>query len=351
MNELLRRSYGIAVRAQADATRSVDVIASSTALDGYGEIVAQDWDLRRYEANPVVLYGHNSWGMPIGHASNVRVEGDKLLATLNFVDARANPMAEQVWQGVLQGSLRAVSVGFRSKKGSMQNIDGKDVFVLAGNELMEISVVPIPANPEAVAQEARAFNDQLRALVARSAQETSPMSKMILTLASLIPVLALSASASEEDALAEVGRLKSLERDVLGTTGAKSGAEAVGVIQAGKAALARVGELEAQVAEQAKAAEKAERSGLIAKARADKKLAPTLLGWAESCELASLKAFLAAAPVIPQLAEVHDEAKAGSAALTHNGKSWAQMTPNEKHDLFHENRDLYVAMRDAANAA
>jgi hypothetical protein len=115
MNELFRRSYSLAVRAQADATPSVDVIASSTALDGYGEIVAQDWDLRRYEANPVVLYGHNSYAMPIGHASNVRVEGDKLLATLNFVDARANPMAEQVWQGVLQGSLRAVSVGFRSK--------------------------------------------------------------------------------------------------------------------------------------------------------------------------------------------------------------------------------------------
>lgn len=352
MNELFRRSYGLTVRAQADATRSVDVIASSTAIDGYGEIVAQDWDLRRYEANPVVLYGHNSWDMPIGHATNVRVDGDKLLATLNFVDARANPKAEQVWQGILQGSLRAVSVGFRSKKGSMQNIDGKDVFVLAGNELMEISVVPIPANPEAVAQEARAFNDQLRALVARSAQETPPMStKTILTLASLVPVLALSASASEEDALAEVGRLKSLERDVLGTTGAKSGAEAIGVIQAGKAALARVGELEAQVAEQAKAAEKAERSGLIAKARADKKLAPTLLGWAESCELDSLKAFLAAAPVIPQLAEVHDEARASDAAITHNGKSWAQMTPSEKHDLYHANRDLYVAMRDAANVA
>lgn len=349
MNELFRRSYGMTVRAQKDETRSVDVVASSTAIDGYGEIVAQDWDLRRYEANPVVLYGHNSYSLPIGHASNVRVDGDKLVATLNFVDARANPLAEQVWQGILQGSLRAVSVGFRSKKGSMQNIDGKDVFVLAGNELMEISVVPIPANPEAVAQEARAFNDQLRALVARSQEK--PTMPTILTLAALVPVLALAASASEEDAIAEVGRLKQLERDVLGTTGAKSGAEAVGVIQAGKAALARVGELEAQVAEHAKAAEKAERSQLIAKARADKKLAPALVGWAESCELASLKAFLEAAPAIPQLADVHEQPKSQNTVdSTFLGKSWHELTPMQKHQLHQENHALYVAMRDAARS-
>lgn len=349
MNELFRRSYGMTVRAQKDETRSVDVVASSTALDGYGEIVAQDWDLRRYEANPVVLYGHNSWDMPIGHATNVRVDGDKLLATLNFVDARANPKAEQVWQGILQGSLRAVSVGFRSKKGAMQNIDGKDVFVLAGNELMEISVVPIPANPEAVAQEARAFNDQLRALVARSQEK--PTMPTILTLAALVPVLTLAASATEEDAIAEIGRLKQLERDVLGTTGAKSGAEAVGVIQAGKAALGRVADLEAQVAEHAKAAEKAERATIIAKARSEKKLAPSLLAWAESCPLESLKAFVDAAPAIPQLADTHEQPEVRSATnSTFLGKSWSELTPMQKHQLHQENHALYVAMRDAARA-
>lgn len=352
MNELFRRSYGLTVRAQKDEARSVDVVASSTALDGYGEIVAQDWDLRRYEANPVVLYGHNSWGMPIGHASNVRVEGEKLLATLNFVDARANPLAEQVWQGILQGSLRAVSVGFRSKKGSMQNIDGRDVFVLAGNELMEISVVPIPANPEAIAQEAKAFNDQLRALVARS-QEPTPMSKpTIITLAALVPVLALAASATEEDALAEAGRLKALERDVLGTTGAKSGTEAIGIIQAGKAALGRVAELEAEVAKAAADAEKRERADLIAKGRSSKKLAPSLLKWAEECPLDSLRAFLDAAPAIPQLADAPEVEPAHAATtLTHDGKSWGELSPSEKHALYEDNHDLYVAMRDAAKRA
>lgn len=348
MNELFRRSYGLTVRAQKDEGRSVDVVASSTAIDGYGEIVAQDWDLRRYEANPVVLYGHSSWGMPIGHASNVRVEGEKLLATLNFVDARANPLAEQVWQGILQGSLRAVSVGFRSKKGSMQNIDGRDVYVLAGNELMEISVVPIPANPDAVAQEAKAFNDQLRALVARS-QET-PMSKpSILTLAALVPALALAASATEEDVLAEAGRLKALERDLLGATGAKSGAEALGVVQAGKAALARVGELEAEVAKAAEAAEARDRADLIEKGRAAKKLAPSLLDWAKACPLDALRSFLENAPAIPQLAAAPASEPGHTAAtLTHDGKSWGELSPSEKHALYEANHDLYVAMRDAA---
>lgn len=354
MNEMLRRSYGFTVRAMNEEKRSIDVIASSTAIDSYGEIVAQDWDLRRYQANPVVLYGHNAWGLPIGHASDVRVEDQKLLATLHFVDARANPTAEMIWQSVIQGSLRAVSVGFRSKSATMQNINGKDVFVLTGNELIEISVVPIPANPEALATEAKAFDDQIRALVARSTEKNM---KNVLTLAALLPILCLASTATEEDAVDEIGKLKSSHDDLLKATGAKTFAEAIGVVQAWKSAGEQVETLQKKVGELEKAAVGRDLDALIAKGKADGKLTPALEEWARSQPLETVKSFLEKAPAIPALAKsegAQPENRGLDTAIAEQelgelaGKKWDELTPMQKHQLYVHNPKAYEAIKTAA---
>ena len=161
-NDLVHRSFGIAVRSVDAEKRSVDVIASTDAVDAYGEIVDQSWELKRYLANPVVLYNHNREGfletldpectLPIGYAENVGVIDGKLQARLVFVDEKANPMAEKVLQGFLQKSLRAVSVGFNPKTVRSELLDGKEILRLSNNELFEISVTPMGANPEAVAK-------------------------------------------------------------------------------------------------------------------------------------------------------------------------------------------------------
>jgi len=91
---VIRRTFaGEALRAATDA-READVIASTADVDSYGEIVVPSGiDLSRYRANPVVLYGHSSWDMPVGSAKDVRVEDGKLRATVRFVDASASPLA------------------------------------------------------------------------------------------------------------------------------------------------------------------------------------------------------------------------------------------------------------------
>jgi len=179
--DMIRRTYGVQVKGIDRETRSVRVIASSEAVDSYDEIVEQDWDLKRYKANPVVLYGHNRSGgmfgrakpeetLPIGSASDVGIVDGKLEATLRFVNKKAVPLAENVWQGFLQDSLRAVSVGFRSNDIREEKRDGDEVFVLSQNELFEISVVPMGANPEAVAKSTdgvSAMHAQLRRLAAK----------------------------------------------------------------------------------------------------------------------------------------------------------------------------------------
>jgi HK97 family phage prohead protease len=161
--ELCHRTFGFTIKAGSlnEETRSVDVIASTDAIDSYDEIVEQDWRLERFKKNPVILYNHNSVGLcgpveetlPIGHASNIQQSEHALAMRLHFVDEKANPLAEKVWQGVRQGSLRATSVGFRpGKVTKVKEGDEKEIVHLSENELFEVSVCPIPANPEAVAR-------------------------------------------------------------------------------------------------------------------------------------------------------------------------------------------------------
>lgn len=141
------RSLGLTLKSVNDAARSVRAIASTDAIDSYGEIVEQDWDLKRYNANPVVLFAHNSRELPVGTASDVGVVGGRLECTITF---GTTTRASEVWQSVRDGSLRALSVGFNPRKVRSEKRNGVDVYILSDNELFEISVVPVPANPEAV---------------------------------------------------------------------------------------------------------------------------------------------------------------------------------------------------------
>jgi HK97 family phage prohead protease len=158
MNTLYRSLEFESCKVAEDAERSIDVIASTAALDSHGEIVKQDWDLTRYLKNPVVLWNHNRCGdspqdfLPIGKASNVRVEGGKLKERITFASAAANPLAEQVWLLATEGVLKGVSVGFRPGEITTKIADGKEVYVLSKCELRETSMVPIGSNPEAVAK-------------------------------------------------------------------------------------------------------------------------------------------------------------------------------------------------------
>lgn len=133
-------------------TRSASFVASTEAQDADGDIVEQTWRLERYKRNPVVLFAHDNRSLPIGKASNVEVKDGQLVADITFASAEANPLAENVWKSVQEGTLRAVSVGFRPHQIKSERRDDKDVYLLGDNELYEISVVPIPSNPEALAR-------------------------------------------------------------------------------------------------------------------------------------------------------------------------------------------------------
>jgi hypothetical protein len=192
---LFHRSFGFEAKSIDVENRTVTVIASSAALDSYDDYIDQaSWNLSRYVKNPVVLYGHNRVGflgpmsakdtLPIGYSSNVAVWNGNLEATLHFVNEKANPMAEMVWQGFVQKSIRAVSVGFRPRNVDVEKRDGIEVYRLSDCELYEISVCPIPANPDAVAKSAARDHTRLRALAKSVSRDTDnePSPKIEVTM-------------------------------------------------------------------------------------------------------------------------------------------------------------------------
>lgn len=132
--------------AEKEAGMIRGVIGSSDVLDRAGDIIKQEgWELGNYLANPVILYGHNvrQDRPPIGKAIKVWVDGirkKRLMFDIQF-DLK-DPFAADIYRKVLEGFMNTVSVGFIPLE--------REDNIYTKNELLELSFVPVPANPEAV---------------------------------------------------------------------------------------------------------------------------------------------------------------------------------------------------------
>lgn len=124
-----------------------EFIASTATEDREGDtIAAGGWELENYKRNPVILWGHDTSSLPIGRATSVVVRGGALRVTVEFTTPDLNPEGAQVSRLVEAGFIKAVSVGFIPLKWT-ERATGFD-FEKA--ELLEVSVVSVPANAEAL---------------------------------------------------------------------------------------------------------------------------------------------------------------------------------------------------------
>ena len=147
-----------AVKSIDEEKRQATFVISTDEIDRTYEIVEQSWQLENYKKNPIVLFGHDPSkpGYVVGCATEIHSDkdGDKniTIGTVQFAEEGTSSDADTVWKLVKQGILRTVSVGFipHTFKASKDE-DGSEITVLADNELLEFSIVPIPANPSAVA--------------------------------------------------------------------------------------------------------------------------------------------------------------------------------------------------------
>lgn len=162
-NILRRQIDHLELRATDEAQRMVEFVASTGAVDTYGTVLPPDmWDLSRYARNGVVGYQHDIYYSDdpdnvIGRGEAF-VDNGELLIRIYFEPAELNPKADKVYRKVLFGSINAVSVGFRATApghwGRKADGEDPDVYYYNGQELMEVSVVNVPSNPDATKRSA-----------------------------------------------------------------------------------------------------------------------------------------------------------------------------------------------------
>lgn len=177
------------VRKDETGARKMTFVASDGTRDSAGTVLNQDgWRLERFNKNGVIGYQHKVYGSwsDTDNPDNVigkgyaYVKDGKLLVDVEFEPAEINELAEKIYQKLLFGSLKAVSVGFlpvgRGQWGKdEESLDGKNpTYYYAGQELLEISVVNIPANPNALKKGLEGVEDELAQLRSEAEADNAP---------------------------------------------------------------------------------------------------------------------------------------------------------------------------------
>lgn len=131
--------------------RTFEFTASTESMDREGEIImASGWDLKNFKKNPVVTYAHDYKSLPIGRAPKVWVENGMLKNTVEFPPDGTYEFADVVRRLVAAGFLKTESVGFIPKEWDDGDGEKSPKRTHKKQELLEIAIVPVPSNPDAL---------------------------------------------------------------------------------------------------------------------------------------------------------------------------------------------------------
>lgn len=136
------------------------VVASTPTPDRADDVVAPDWQLEEFEANPVVMWAHQYDIPPVGKvdASTISLDdGGVLRMAIDWDTSEHNELGRLMHHQYANGYMSAVSVGFRSLDiyprvtlDENHRWYGKRGNVYEKNVLLELSAAPIPMNSEAL---------------------------------------------------------------------------------------------------------------------------------------------------------------------------------------------------------
>jgi hypothetical protein len=139
---------------------TLDVDRFSTVVDPQGAVI------ENYMKNPVVLWNHYP-DFPIGRALELEATKKSIIATWQFFDGSQIPekgmilqLIEDVWQLYSQGFIRGHSIGFLPLEDEWN--EDEHIIQFKKWELLEFSLTPIPANPNALAKAPEVLKRLLR---------------------------------------------------------------------------------------------------------------------------------------------------------------------------------------------
>jgi HK97 family phage prohead protease/HK97 family phage major capsid protein len=143
---------GVRVKTHSEEVHGMDFVLSDATPDRMGDIIeVEGWDLENFKRNPIALFNHNP-NFPIGKWKNLRTDSDALKGYLELAPKGTSERIDEIRRLIQAGILKAVSVGFRPIDSTP--INHKDPWSgmrFTKQELVETSLVAVPANPNALA--------------------------------------------------------------------------------------------------------------------------------------------------------------------------------------------------------
>ena len=124
-------AYSVTIYAAEKVRSPLDLV-----LDGMSTV--------NYSKNPVVLWAHERASIPIGRSLNITKDGSTLRADFEFLEG--DDFAGRVKNAWDRDFLRAASVGWWPTKSEPTDIGWVDL----ESDLLEWSIVPVPADPDAL---------------------------------------------------------------------------------------------------------------------------------------------------------------------------------------------------------
>jgi HK97 family phage prohead protease len=147
----------------AEGEQDADVatfVISTRRVDSYNSTLNPNgWKRDDFLANPVVLFGHDQSSLPVAQdIANFVDENERLIGTARFTTADLYSFGNTVGRMVRAGFLRTASVGFDplAYVEAEDRAEDDDQFTpvdFTEQQLLEWSVVPVPANADCLVQD------------------------------------------------------------------------------------------------------------------------------------------------------------------------------------------------------
>ena len=150
-------------------------VLSTEALDRqFEKVKLSNESIKNFKKNPQMFLNHDSRALPIGEWKNIRIADGKLLADAWFHGL--DEVSQLIETYVDAKQLRAASIGFQSLKRKQLEPDEKDKDLIKDNtwagtitlheriDILEASIVSLPANPEALAGKNMLTDEQTKSI-------------------------------------------------------------------------------------------------------------------------------------------------------------------------------------------